>query len=722
MKAPKYEDLNCCTCKESYMKKHNPKFWNYINSHYANINKWSEKLYWYYSKLTEYPKCPMCGKVPEFQSFNRGYRTFCSHKCLNNYQKIKDKKEKTCLEKYGVKNAMQNKEIARKRKLRKKRKEVIPIKNYDITYIYYNDKQIKAPLKSYFIPGRSAETSLRCHFPEFLEYLNNTYPKDLSVKEKLYWYYNGLTDYPRCPTCGKPTNYININEGYRDYCCYKCMNGSSAKVEKTKQTCLAKFGCIAPAQSEEIKQKARQTCLERYGVENSTQSEEIKQKIRSTIIERYGGVGNASPEILEKYKKSNIEKYGVENILCDPGYKEKIKQTWIDKCGVDHPSKNKDIINKIIDSRRKTEINKHDYLIGYTENGEWICKCPHPECNKCSEKFYIIPVNRFTDRKYDHTEPCTRLLPIGKDNTKNTSIELFVQRLLDKYNIEYIANDRSIIKPKELDIYIPSKNLAIECNGIFSHSDRYKDPDYHLNKSLLCKSHGIRLIHIWEDWIRNKPDIVESLLLSKIGIKQGLTTVYARQTQIELCTNRKEYLQFMGRNHIQGRSGFQEAYGLRCNGELISIMTFGHKRGCVGNYKKSSNKNEWELLRFCSKIGYHIPGAASKLLKHFIKDFNPQLIYSYASNDISEGNVYEKLGFVSTGKTNQSYWYIDIETGKRYHRSAFTKNSIVKRGWKEVNDSSWTERQVMEQMGYVRLNDAGQTRWDLDIKNFRSTC
>ena len=231
------------------------------------------------------------------------------------------------------------------------------------------------------------------------------------------------------------------------------MNSDSAKVEKTKQTCLAKYGCIAPAQSEEVKQKTKQTYLKKYGVENPQQREEIKQKTHNTIIERYGGVGNASPELLEKYKKSNIEKYGVENILRDPEYKKKIKQTWIDKHGVDHPSKNEDVINKIVDSRRKTEINKHDYLIGYTENGEWICKCPHPECNKCSEKYYIIKPVLFSGRYKDHTEPCTRLLPIGKDNTKNTSIELFVQRLLDKYNIEYIANDRSVIKPKELDIY-----------------------------------------------------------------------------------------------------------------------------------------------------------------------------------------------------------------------------------------------------------------------------
>ena len=61
---------------------------------------------------------------------------------------------------------------------------------------------------------------------------------------------------------------------------------------------------------------------------------------------------------------------------------------------------------------------------------------------------------------------------------------------------------------KELDIYIPSLNLAIEYNGLtYHHSTKgistfcdatYKEPNYHLNKYNLCKENGIDLIHIFE--------------------------------------------------------------------------------------------------------------------------------------------------------------------------------------------------------------------------------
>ena len=35
---------------------------------------------------------------------------------------------------------------------------------------------------------------------------------------------------------------------------------------------------------------------------------------------------------------------------------------------------------------------------------------------------------------------------------------------------------------KELDIFIPEHNLAIEINGIYRHSDKFKDEKYHINK------------------------------------------------------------------------------------------------------------------------------------------------------------------------------------------------------------------------------------------------
>ena len=66
-------------------------------------------------------------------------------------------------------------------------------------------------------------------------------------------------------------------------------------------------------------------------------------------------------------------------------------------------------------------------------------------------------------------------------------------------NIDFIENSREIITPLELDIFIPSHNIAIEYNGLYWHSELHKTNDYHLTKTKECENKGIQLIHIFED-------------------------------------------------------------------------------------------------------------------------------------------------------------------------------------------------------------------------------
>ena len=42
----------------------------------------------------------------------------------------------------------------------------------------------------------------------------------------------------------------------------------------------------------------------------------------------------------------------------------------------------------------------------------YIVKCPHPNCIKCNEKYFGIPISRYSGRIGDKTELCTKLLPI----------------------------------------------------------------------------------------------------------------------------------------------------------------------------------------------------------------------------------------------------------------------------------------------------------------------
>jgi hypothetical protein len=84
-------------------------------------------------------------------------------------------------------------------------------------------------------------------------------------------------------------------------------------------------------------------------------------------------------------------------------------------------------------------------------------------------------------------------------------------------------------------------------------------------------------------------------------------------------------------------------------------------------------------------------------------------------NDISNGDLYKTLNFISDNNISGSYWYIDSKTYKRYHRTSFSKNNIVKRGWRESVSKDWIESEVMKEKGYLKIYDSGQRKWILEV-------
>ena len=120
---------------------------------------------------------------------------------------------------------------------------------------------------------------------------------------------------------------------------------------------------------------------------------------------------------------------------------------------------------------------------------------------------------------------------------------------------------------------------------------------------------------------------------------------------------------------------------------------------------------EWELVRFCNKLNTQVIGSASRLLNYFIKKYNPNSIVSFASHDISNGNLYKILGFDKISEYEGSYWYIDSNM-LRYHRYTFRKSELIKKGY----DSNKTEFQIMDELKYLRIYDSGQSKYILQIK------
>lgn len=497
--------------------------------------------------------------------------------------------------------------------------------------------------------GKATAKYIRCNHPEEYDIVL-TFPGE-SFAEKLYNYFY---DNPQhiCPTCGKPTKFRSITTGYSEFCSVKCSYCSESRLKKIQETTLKKYGVKNASQSDEIKNKKRETCIKNYGV---TSGLKLKEKCEKTILERYG-VKNASQS--EEIKK-------------------KKQETW-----------------------RKNFLNKHELHIGFDEQGNWICSCPHKHCDKCLEKTFTIPQQTFNDRRRNQTEICTKLLPVGCAN-QGTTLELFVRELLDRNGVEYLTNYRELISPKELDIFIPSLNLAIECNGLYWHSR--KELSYHIDKFVKCRDKGVRLITIWEDWFKRKPEVVESVLLSKLGLSSD--KIFARNCVVKEVSS-KDCSKFLDTNHIQGKSNSSIKLGLYYNDELVSVMTFSKSRHAIGRKEDS-----FELVRFCNKLNTTVVGGASKLLKYFVKMYSPNKIVSYSSNDISDGGLYQTLGFTSNNHINPCYWYVHQATMERFHRLAFCKARLKEMGY----DTTQTESTIMSNLPYFKINDSGTIRWELKI-------
>ncbi len=260
-------------------------------------------------------------------------------------------------------------------------------------------------------------------------------------------------------------------------------------------------------------------------------------------------------------------------------------------------------------------------------------------------------------------------------------------------NIEFIENTRKIISPLELDIYIPSHNIAIEYDGLYWHSEIHKPSNYHLNKTQLCEKQGIQLIHIFEDeWI-HKRKIVKSRLVNIFGLTQN--KIFARKCLIKEVSS-KECKIFLDDNHIQGSVNSSIKLGLYLDDELVSLMTFGKGRIALGG-----DSNQYELLRFCNKLNTSVVGGADKLLKHFIKTQQPKKIISYADRRWSQGGLYDKLGFDNTHNSSPNYWY--VINNKRKYRFGFRKSILIKQGY----DLNKTEHQIMLDRKIYRIYDCG---------------
>jgi very-short-patch-repair endonuclease len=520
---------------------------------------------------------------------------------------------------------------------------------------------------------------------------------NMQFKERIYLYMNHMLYKPKCLKCGNDIKFTgSFIKGYRTYCSRNCACMSDNKKMKTIETNISRYGVGCVFKSDTIIEKIKNTNIELYGVENVFSSKAIKSKIKQTVLETYGNDQySKTADFKKKYEKAIKAKYGVSHFSKTNTFKNDFKATMTNRYGVDNPLKSAEIKEKMrvnCDKAFKARLKTKGYDVIKIDN--YLITVMHPDGHIFTEDRRFL-INRFNT----NVELSTELLPKYHSNPESDLIS-FIASLTNNL----LLNKRSISDGKEIDIYIPDKKVGIEFDGLYWHSNIYKDKQYHKNKTELCKNDGIQLLHVFEDEWANKKEIVKSIIRSKLGMIEN--RIYARKCVVKELES-KDCSKFLNENHLQGNVGSAVKLGLYFNNELVSVMTFGKKRVSMG--VKARLDGEFEMMRFANKLNTTVIGGAGKLLKHFIKTNNPVSILSFADRRYSNGGLYKQLGFKFIGNTEPNYFYFKKNELIREYRFKYRKDILVKNGF----DPSLTEFEIMAKRGFLQIYDCGSMKFEL---------
>lgn len=316
----------------------------------------------------------------------------------------------------------------------------------------------------------------------------------------------------------------------------------------------------------------------------------------------------------------------------------------------------------------------------------------------CQEHLEVVCPKGHTYRvTWDNWNSKGSRCPACSTGVSEAEKELYVF-IKDFYSGVVIQRDRDICKPKELDIIIPEKKIAIEYCGLYWHSELAgKDKNYHVNKLKSCLKEGYRLITVFEDEWETKRDIVKSRLQSIIG-NSDVIKLFARKCNIIELTTTEARL-FCQENHLQGYgSGSAIKLGLFHNKILVAVMIFS--KSSLSEGQKHNKEGVWELHRFCTKLGYQVLGGASKLLKYFEHNYSWSVLSSYADKRWSDGSLYYKLNFSFVEDTPPDCWYVS----RFIRRHGFSLP-------KTRNEADCVKQGLHKVQGYNRIWDCGSIKF-----------
>lgn len=417
-------------------------------------------------------------------------------------------------------------------------------------------------------------------------------------------------------------------------------------------------------QTDEYRQH-QQEALDKLSVRSVFQLDSVKEKIKKTSEEKYGGMGFGSDEVRAKIDATKrISKWHSID------YSEDAIRLLEDKDFFDNAVGNDKIdVNEIAE---RYNINPNHLIqaiwrFGKQDNIEW-------------------------DRRRSQAE------------------RLWLRRF-EKAGFDFIEQasiyDKKILK---CDFLNEKRKFAVEINPTYTHSTFGRcnygnvEYDYHYNRSREAEKNGYEVFHVW-DW--EDRNLVLSFIKSKLHLDSH--KVSARKCDIVELSS-KQANDFLAKNHLQGgiAKGQSACYGLVYDDVLLQVSTYGYSR-----FNKSY---EWECLRSCSLLDWHIYGGLSRLQNYFIEQKKPKSLIAYTDYSRSNGAMNENINRRFLNYTGPSLVWYDYD---RMLRDTLirSKGACAILGIDRIDreKTGLSNNDIMLANGYYGVYDCGSKVYELNL-------
>lgn len=593
---------------------------------------------------------------------------------------------------------------------------------------------------------KTRRTQLVDKYPDFKEYIINQTPfleDPCSNTQRLWHLWNKVGDIPSCHNCSNPVNWDIVKQQYRKFCSRQC-TARPPKVSTKRSYCVV---CGERCTLHRHKTCSRQ-CFKKYNTQQRGivwSKDDTIQQIKSVGADRpefrTNGMDINHPTLFaniwrhtNELPKSNQTRKRIRFLLGldsnaalriqresnetwrEDSIQKKYKNTLCPRCGINERPINlksrrltkhcPECVEKIALEKKQKEIDRlsprprqpptnfrsDDQL----NNREWLIEQHHTLKRTKREIAAMFGVDKETITN--------RFTKFGIESIRHKTLSNEQDQIVDFIKslgiVNLVENERTICAPKQLDVYLPEYNLAIEYCGLYWHSTAQGriTPQYHRWKMQQCNARGVRLLTIFSDEWLLAPNLVKGKIASILKL-DSTKSVGARQCKV-ISLSAEDKRRFFDAYHIQGNGPSSVNLALEHMGECVAAMGFTVS-GSVATLNRFATSKK-------------IPGGFSKLLKAAIGQ-HPEWtqILSFADLRWSEGDVYKQAGFKLDATLPPDYQY--TRGAERIHKFNFRHKHLSRR-LGESYDPTRSETENTKQAKWFKIYDCGKQRWILDIK------